>query len=509
MNMTWKKTWQFLFVIALLGAGLRFYELGNNSFVADEFLDINSSYGYSRIGEWKAWDFNHGQPAEMNVNEARDERAWGYKWQAAQLFRFLPPTESVARSVSALWGVFTILLMFWTGWFYTHKKTVGLLAAFLFAVSVSGIIFDRRLRMYAMFFPVYLAFATTLFAFFESEYRGRWPLCRKLWERFGVNGCYLIPVVLLGVLSFHTHQLSINIVPLFGAYVAWMAFMAWRKGEGFRNKYAVMLGAGMLGALATVIVSSYARRLLFSDGLVWFDDHYSYFGYVLRDFAHPLLGILAMTFGSYVIGKRLDRSKEAAWITLGILVPFVMAVWFWRRNEGPQYIFFAQSFALLLAAAGIYGAVRFTREHFAAFGRKAVWVTLGLSLLLVPNYGYFLEENNTYHETSSGDNPNYRKVFAYFKKYKGKNDALITRNFRNYYWSGAEVPVYDFGGELSKEKFSLAELQSIMAAHPHGWVIVSTNDYDYISNEAEQFWKKNMERVSNAQVRGAIEVYRW
>lgn len=509
MQLTWKKTWQILFVIALFGAGLRFYSLGNNSFVADEFLDINSSYGYSQTGEWKAWDFNYGKPAEMNINDARDERAYAYKWQVAQLFRFLPPTETVARSASVLWGVFTIFLMFWTGWFYTRKKTIGLLSAFLFAVSISGIIFDRRLRMYAMFFPVYLAFATSLFAFFESEYRGRLLLCRKLWERFGLNGCYLIPLVLLGALSFHIHQLSINIIPLFGAYLAWMTLMAWRGQEGLKNKYAITLGSGLLAALVALILSPYARAMIFGGALVWFDDHYSYFGYVLRDFAHPLLGMLAMGWGSFVLGKKLGRPREAVWLTLGILVPFVMAVWFWRRNEGPQYIFFAQSFALLLAAAGIYGAMRFMREHLALSGKKAALAAIGLSILLIPNYGYFLEENNAYHETSTGGNPNYRKVFAYFKKNQTEGDVLITRNFRNYYFSGAKVPVYDFGGELSKKKFSLAELQAIMAAHPHGWVIVSTNDYDYISNEAEQFWKKNMERVSNDQVRGAIEVYRW
>lgn len=510
MHISWQRAWQILFVIVLLGAGLRFYMLGNNSFVADEFLDINSSYGYTKIGDWKAWDFNFGKPAEMNINDARDERAFAYKWQVAELFKFLPPTEAVARSVSVLWGVFTIILMFWTGWFYTRKKTIGLLAAFFFAVSVSGIIFDRRLRMYAMFFPVYLAFATSLFAFFETEYRGSLLFLRRAWERFGLNGYYLIPLAVLGTLSFHVHQLSINIVPLFGAYLAWMAFLAWRGKEGYRNKYAITLGAGLLAALTVLIMSSFARGMVFGGALVWLDNHYSYFGYVLGDFAHPLFGIIAMVFGGYFLGKKLGRPKEAAWLSLDILVPFVMAVWFWRRNAGPQYIFFAQSFAILLAATGAYGFMCFMREYLAvSFGKKVMWITLGLAVLLIPNYGYFFEENNTYHETSSGDNPNYRKVFAYFQKYQQPGDVLITRNFRNYYLSGAKVPVYDFGGELSKEKFSLSDLQSIMAVHPHGWVIISTNDYDYISNDAEQFWKKNMEQVSNAQVRGDIEVYRW
>lgn len=74
--------------IVILGAVLRFYDLGGNAFVADEFLDINSSYGYFKTGAWHAWDFNMEKPSDIDVFAPRDERAWMYKWQAAQLFRF-------------------------------------------------------------------------------------------------------------------------------------------------------------------------------------------------------------------------------------------------------------------------------------------------------------------------------------------------------------------------------------------------------------------------------------
>lgn len=508
MQLTWKKSWQILFVIVLLGAVLRFYDLGNNSFVADEFLDMNSSYGYFKTGEWKAWDFNFGKPAEMNVNDARDERAFVYKWQVAQLYRFLPPTESAVRSISVLWGLFTVVLMFWVGYFYTRKKTVGLLAAFFFAVSISAIIFDRRLRMYAMFAPVYLSFATTLFALFESAYKGKSPFIKKIWDQYGLNLLYLLPFLFLGALSFSVHGLSVTVIPLFGLYLLIQAFLLWKRGKGLNNKYAILSGLGIVFGLLFLFLFPSIARIIFG-GLVWFDNHYSYVGYLLRDFAHPLLGILLVFFGSFVLAKQIGRPKEALWLTLGFSVPLAMAVWFWRRNAGPQYIFFASTFVLLLASVGVYGILNFVREHLALLGKRRVMIALILLLLLLPNYGYFLEENNTYHETSSGGNPNYRKVFDYFKKNKSNGEVLITRNFRNYYFSGAKVQVYDFGGELSKSKFSLAELQSILAKHEHGWMILSTNDYDYISNEAETFFKKNMERVSNAQVRGAVEVYRW
>ena len=51
--------------------------------------------------------------------------------------------------------------------------------------------------------------------------------------------------------------------------------------------------------------------------------------------------------------------------------------------------------------------------------------------------------------------------------------------------------------------------QAIVDRHPSGWIVLSDNDYDYFSNEAEEMMKRNMERVSHPSVRGPIEVYRW
>jgi hypothetical protein len=505
------KTTQYALAgIVLLGALLRFSGLGNNAFVSDEFLDINSSYGYAQTGEWKAWDFNHDQPASMNINDARDERAVLYKWQVAQMIRIFGPTETIARSVSALWGIFSIVLLFWTGWFYSKKKEIGLLAAFLFAVAMSGVVFDRRLRMYAMFYPMYLAFATALFAAFEVEYVKKRVFFRTIWQRYGINAPYFAAAAILGALSFNIHQLSIAIVPTLGAYAVWEAYGIWRRGEGIRNKYVTVFGVGMVVVLVGILVSPLIRSALFGGVLTWFENHYSYFGHVFSDFSSPLMGMVAVLSGIGTLAFRFNRKKEAAYLSIAFFTPLVMSVWLWNRNVGPQYIFFAQSFALLLAASGIWGGVSIAQEYLSGqFGKKAIWIALIVPLIVFPNYGYFLSENNTYHETSSGDNPNYRKVFSFVKKHQAAGDALITRNFRNYYWAGAKIAVYDFGGELSESKLSTGDIRKIMVDYPSGWVVLSGNDYDYISKDAEALFHSDMERISNPYVRGDIEVYHW
>src|SRR3989344_9017125 len=120
--MNWKHTLSALAAIVILGTGLRFSGLDNNSFVADEFLDMNSAYGYAQTGEWRAWDFNFGRPSDVNLNVPRDERAVVYKWQVAQLFHFLPPTETVARLVSVLWGAVSVAGGFWAAYGLTRRR---------------------------------------------------------------------------------------------------------------------------------------------------------------------------------------------------------------------------------------------------------------------------------------------------------------------------------------------------------------------------------------------------
>jgi len=499
-----KQTLALLFVIIAIGTGLRLYNLGYNSFVADEFLDINSSYGYSQTGTWKAWDFNYGVPATENINDARDARAAVYKWQVAQVFKILPPTETSARLVSVLWGVISMLLIFWVTRYFTKSKEAALIATFLFALSVSAIIFDRRLRMYAMFLPVYLALTTSLYALFEQEYRGRLDRVKHVWEKYGVNVWFVIPTVVLGYVAFLTHQITLTIVPMFGVYVLVMSILLWRQGNR-KNKYSILTALGILVLVGLIVTGLWSKvSYLF----VFFDNHYSYIGYVFGDFAQPLMGMLLVAVGAWALIKNRETHKQGVWLAVSLGVPLAMAIWLWHRNAGPQYIFFVQSFTFILAAAGVNWLRLLLVEKFT-HTKKVSLIVLLLTVLLLPNYLYFQEENNTYHETSSGGNPNYRKVFTYFKKQHQPEEVLITRNFRNYYWSGAQVLVYDFGGELSERNFSIADLQAIQAKHAHGWIIVSENDLDYIRGDAKDYIEQNLEHVSNSNIRGAIEAYRW
>lgn len=507
--MNWKQTLYVFAAIVILGTGLLFYRLDNNSFVSDEFLDMNSAYGYAQTGEWKAWDFNFGRPSAVNINVPRDERAVVYKWQVAQVLRFLPPTETVARSVSVLWGIISIGAIFWAAYGLTRRKEIALIAALLFTISASGIIFDRTLRMYAMFFPLYLIASTFIFLALERAYAGKMRFCRYVWEKLGIHIHFALAGGAFFILALLTHQLAGTLIFSLAVYLAVRAFQEYRQQGNLYNKYCVLLILKLIGVMAVAFLAPRFFRS-FAGGLIFFDNHYGYIGYILRDYYHPLLAVMLMILGGWWITKRENLPRESLWLSLSLLVPLTMAIWLWRRNIGAQYIFFAQSFAIILAASGVFGLWKVVCEKWQiAPAQKKTLLILGMLIILVPNFGYFMEENNTYYETSSGGNPNYRKVFAYFKKNHADTDVLITRNVRNYYFAGAQVLVYDLGDEISRTRLSQEDLEKLMTEYKTGWVILSDNDYDYVGKGVKEFLAKNLTRVSNDQVRGAIDVYTW
>jgi len=505
--MNWKDTAKIFIVIVLLGTSLRLYHLGQNSFVSDEFLDINSSYGYTQTGEWKAWDFNFGKISEVNHNVPRDERAVIYKWQVAQVFHFLAPTEQNARLVSVLWGIISLCVIFWSTFIFTRKKEISLIASLLFAVSISGIIFDRTLRMYAMFFPMYLLVSTFSFLALEKEYKGKIQIFSFFWKKFGINILYTFLAGISFLLALLTHQLTSVLLFFFAVYLLMRAVQEWKYAKKLLNKYTLLFSLGIVSVLFVALFFPKFFRS-YAGGLIFFDNNYGYIKYIVREYYHPFFGLMLLAFGSWWLAERENLKKESLWLTLSFLVPLAMAIWLWRRNIGAQYIYFAEAFLHILVAIGIFGLWKIVCEKYSLTKQKRLFV-LVLIVVLVPNFGYFFLENNTYHETSSGSNPNYRKAFTYFKKNHVSTDVLVTRNMRNYYFAGEKVPVYDLGDEISRTRLSQAEIEKLMQEYKTGWIILSDNDYDYVAKGVKEYLAKNLTRVSNDQVRGSIDVFTW
>ena len=522
--------------VVILSAFLRLWGLGNTPFVADEFLDVNATYGYHETGKWQAWDFNHGE-VSVRDNDASDERAWLYRWQVAQVLDKFEPTEFTFRLMSALWGVLTTIILYFVTFSFTKNRWIALITAFLWAVSVPAIEINRKVRMYSMFAPMFLIFSWSLFQFIDSMGRcactgGTCP-GKMIWKGIlRLRWIYLIPVVILGVISYHLHQLTGNIVLILFVYFVTM-FVIKRK-ELVARRYGAYVLSMFIG---TLVIKFFVPSVWeqFTSSLVFFDNHWSYIGHIMRNYWHPILGGLFMLAGAWYLVVKQEDERPGVWILSTFFTTLLGAIFLWDRNVGPQYIFFVQTFGFMFVASGIYFVAKFLQDHLLCHscegrnltgkirqftGKNRIFVSIViLSLILLPFYGYFALENNTYHITASSDSANYRKVFDYVKRNANEGDVMITRNFRNYYWSGMDMTVFDFGSERSEEKIknegkvkkiTLEYVENIVAKNPTGWVVFSDNDKDFITKESRAYYDDNFKKIDDSSlVRGKVNVYYW
>lgn len=496
----------FVVVIAFF---LRIFNLSAVPFVSDEFLDVNATYGQYKTGQWQAWDFNHGE-LSIRQNKASDERAWIYRKQIAMLYDYLPPTERNIRLVSVLWGVFTVVLLYGVAFIFTRNHWIALFASFLFAISAPAIEVNRKIRMYSMFAPVFLAFSTSLYYFLE---RGKIKSRKLITKVFNFNYIFFIPTVLLGALSYHLHPLTINITII--VFVFFIIRMIQKlKQEGFRNRYLIY---NVFIVIVILIVSLFFEKKV-NGTIEFFNNHCGYIWHILASYWHPLLGGFLLSIGLYSVTKEKQFKGEYIWISINFLTILFAAILLWSRNVGQQYIFFAQTFGFILSSIGIYFIIEMFEKKFPYNKRIMFYGIIGVVVFL-PNYAYFFQKDNTYHITSKGEQANYRNLFLYVNENRVEGDVMITRNFRNYYFADFDMQVFDFGSErnekeLKKEgkvkKITKDYVLNIVNNNSSGWVVYSDNDKKFISKESRKYFEENMVEINDSiLVRGGVKIYKW
>lgn len=386
----------------------------------------------------------------------------------------------------------------------TGKKEIGLIAMILLAVSIDSIEFSRKMRMYTMFMPIFFAFAYFAFQFIESRKKSSLDFINTFKKKTGFNLIFILPAVILGILSIHLHLLAANFVFILLAYFAVMGIIIYKKENKLKNRYFIYL---LLLIISGWLMSFSSGAFLSGLGI---QNHFSYFAKSFSDYSNPILVIGLMTVGAYYLIK--NKQKEGIFLTTAYLTIFLGAMFLWDRNTGSQYLFFAKSFQIILIAGGIWAVANFLKENLKKYNKKAYLFSVLALLLIVPNLAYFFQDENTYTQTSRSSNPDYNKVFGYFIEAKDDGDVLISRNFRNFYWRGSKTKIYSLGGERAtkeEKKLTQEKLNEIISENNSGWIIYSDNDENFISKEAREFIEKQLEKVSNSRVRGSVSVYRW
>ncbi|MFA6160093.1 MAG: hypothetical protein WC678_03340 [Parcubacteria group bacterium] len=497
-----------LALIVFLGAGLRIYNLGENSFDRDEFFELNSSYGYFKTGDWVAWDFGNKKPFSGKLqDETSTERAEIYRWQLAQVYKFFEPTESSTRAVSVFWGLLSIVVVYFIALYFTGNYWIALLAAFLIAIGESGIVYSRRLRMYSMLFPVYLIFSWLVYQFYEAKYVGKNKFFKLIADKFNVNFLYLLPALIAGFISYNVHMLTVNIIFVALAF-SFLGWIIWEKKNKI-NKYSITIAIFFIAYLAVSQLPDLAKFYKsFKKQVALFEFNPRYFFDYFNDFSLPVVAFIFALIGVWYLFKKLGRKKEAVFLFISAFVPLMFAIFTWVRTPSERYIYFIQSFGMILLASGVYAVAIYILSRFGKKGKIAMIVFLVAFLALI-DFSYFKKENQVYLHTKNAYYPDFRNIFPYILENKKNGDILVTRAYRSYYWHGDDVKILDLQTLPFEKKDCLEFMKKIIAENPSGLFVLPKIDEVFVCKIGRDYLRENLEEVENKNIPTSISIYRW
>ena len=487
----------FLIILAI-GGFLRVYKLGQQSFIGDEYYGLNASYGYAKSGEWKDWDFN-----KEELTDRAYKRSQVYYWQVAQVFKFQEPTEANSRLVSVAWGMIGIISVFIITFLITRNFYIALFSSFLISVSISSLIYDRKLRMYSMFVPVYFWFSFLLFQFIETVPKKGFSFIKDISKKTGLNWNFFPLVVVVGLISFFTHLLTANIIPVFLVYLVIMGVFILVKEKKYLNKYLIFLLIGLL----VIFVGLKSQRL--QDALSFFSwniDNWNYWKIATLDYSNVLLAITFFVIGAYYLIKKYF--KAGIWLVASYLVVFFLAVMVWKREPGNQYLLFTQPFKVIIISSGIFAVAEAISNKIFNESRKWFWGLLLLFFALIFNFGFFYSKDSFYDSLKSWNYSNYREIFQYFINHRDYGSVLIIRDVpsKYYYLHGEYVDIINYN-EKKGNQLTLKMVKDAQKKYKDVWIIFPRSFY--IENEALNYIEENFKEIENSFMNDQLKVWRW
>jgi hypothetical protein len=364
-------------VITLLGAGLRFYRLGDWSFWGDEIFTIGT--------------LDDG----FNFNLFRQSLATAL---IHQITAWLGVSEWTARLVPAIIGILSIPIFY-----FLCKRLFGspvaLFAGLLIALSPWHIYWSQNARFYSL---LLLFYTIGLFLFMIGlEEDKPWVL--------------LVALIFFG-LAARERLLALLFLPVVIAYLLLLKILPIEKPRGLnRRNLAIFFIPGLFGGL--LFAAPYLRNL--AGWLVAFGriDNTT-FWLVSGVIYYVSLPVVCLgSIGAFFSFTRCPR--VVLFLFLGAVIPLVaVAALSTFQKTGNRYVFISLTSWLALASLTV-------RDLFDLLRGSAKSIAVGVAALVVLTA---LGEIVLYYGYQNGNRENWRAAFAYIQEHKTDTDLIVSAN---------------------------------------------------------------------------------
>jgi len=413
-----------LLALTVIGAVLRFFNLGFNSL----WLDEASTYTFASMSIPGIWEATTG--GEFNPPL--------FYW-VEHLMLMLGNNEVILRLVPALLGVLTIPLVYWVGKEFMDRN-VGIIAAAACTFSPFLILYSQEARAYSMGL-FFIAFAMVFFLkALKTNKTVHWAL-------FG----------LLSALAFWAHFYTLVITGALVLYAIGVKVMEWKKDSSALKP--VLIGAGAFALISlpllAVTVQLFAKR---TSGGPTFGIQGA--GIILETF-RQLSGfselVMFLFLLLFIVGIihafLIDRNKGIFLLALTVL-PFVIS-WFlsYKIPMVPRYL-------IILAPVYFVGiALSYKPVYALLSSRKIVYAVMALLVVLSVTTPFFVDYYTSYSKED------WRGFAGQMRQAAQPGDILvlvpgyISQPF-SYYYSNTTEETFRYGAQSAEELASFGELNT-------------------------------------------------
>jgi len=297
-----------IILITIIGAVLRFYKLGSQSFWYDEASSILDARG-------NLYNVSH-PPLSFLILRI--------------VIETLGTTEFTARLPSCLFGIVTIPLVYLFGKQLFGEKE-GLVASFIISLSPWYIRWSQEARMYTEL-TVFTILA--LYFFYRTIYKKTLTF-------------YVLSVIFT-ILAFYTHYLAILILVIIAAWLISIKFFEKTK-ISINYKYLITFFALFFIFTLPLFLTIIPQTLTFKIGSTnsrWGLPIHIYFLMLFEDAIGPTLSLFSMVGVIYLISQ---RNRAGYLLTAYAAIPVAtVSVLTFVTNVVPRYVIFTlPAFALL------------------------------------------------------------------------------------------------------------------------------------------------------------------
>ena len=491
-----------------------------------------------------------GEPIMPSGSSYR--RALLFTYSVALSFKLFGVSELSARIPSVVFGLLSVLLIFWMGRHFFGSRA-GIIAALLAACLPFEIVQSRACRMYSMYqfffllssFAFYKGIESTVGKSLPSKTKG-FPYIAKL----GINIPFLALSGLVLYFAYKIHPLAALFYCSVFLYLAFMtiSFLVTEEsgGDGDR-RYLLFFVVWILCGVVTLVYPGNAKMVksLFEFQPTWASSLQTYPGYYYGLFQSETLYPVLVFFALGLIQICSRFHKPGYYVFACAVVPLVVHS-LMTNVQKPRYIYDIFPFILLMAAYAISNFVDGeSSELRLRIGKRVkqgmfrrVYFVLGISLCLgaivLPfytglRYGLGIDEVQAYR-FGGQYNAEWRNGCEYVKGHKGEEDVMIASIPLAAEFAGCPKIEYNLdNGEIDqfikvegerweRHKFAdakciidLKDLQEVVSMHRRGWVIVDPQRFgspSHVRDDVREFINRNMERHVLDGV-GSIYIYSW